>query len=78
MQGNIPSIAEIVALQNDICSAGDLREPVNLREQLVHSSGLSSEVGHAIAEMLQVCTLQTTIQSHSPSNTTCSGYQELD
>lgn len=58
LQGNIPSIAEIVALQNDICSAGDLREPVNLREQLVHSSGLSSEVGHAIAEMLQVRTLQ--------------------
>ena len=54
LQGNIPSISEIVALQNDICLAGDLREPVNLREQLVHSSGLSSEVGHAIAEMLQV------------------------
>ena len=50
----MPSIAEIVALQNDICLAGDLREPVNLREQLVHSSGLSSEVGSAIAEMLQV------------------------
>ncbi|KAK9868898.1 hypothetical protein WJX84_009064 [Apatococcus fuscideae] len=53
LQGNIPSIAQIVALQNDICCAGDLREPLNLREQLVHSSGLSSEVGHAIAEMLQ-------------------------
>ncbi len=50
---------ELMAVRNAMVRTTDLRQPMDLGEQLLGKSGLSSDVGQAMVELLQVCTLST-------------------
>ncbi|KAK9817422.1 hypothetical protein WJX74_010557 [Apatococcus lobatus] len=52
LEGTLPSRDEIICTRNLLLSAEDLRQPMNLSLQLMKSSGLSSDVGQAMAELL--------------------------
>lgn len=44
----------MVAVRNAMVSETDLRQPMDLGQQLLTSSGLSNDVGQAMVELLQV------------------------
>ena len=47
-------LEEVMAVRNAMVSTTDLRQPMNLGDQLLHRSGLSSDVGQAMVDLLQV------------------------
>lgn len=53
-QGGAPELEEMVAVRNAMVSETDLRQPMDLGQQLLTSSGLSNDVGQAMVELLQV------------------------
>lgn len=65
-QGTLPSKEEIVRTRNLLLSAEDLRQPMNLSLQLMKSSGLASDVGEAISQLLLVGPLSTLHTRHAP------------
>ena len=44
----------MVAVRNAMVRETDLRQPMDLGQQLLHSSGLSDDVGQAMVDLLQV------------------------
>ena len=59
-QGGVPELEEMVAVRNAMVRETDLRQPMDLGQQLLHSSGLADDVGQAMVNLLQVL-------SHLPS-----------
>lgn len=53
MQGSLPDVEATMAVRNAMVQAVDLRQPMDLGEQLLHRSGLSDDVGQAMVELLQ-------------------------
>ena len=53
-QGGAPELEEMVAVRNAMVQAPDLRQPLDLGQQLLDSSGLANDVGQAMVELLQV------------------------
>ncbi|KAK9822974.1 hypothetical protein WJX74_010416 [Apatococcus lobatus] len=53
LQGKTVEMPDMLGLRNAANNAKDLRQPVNLQEQLMNKSGLSKDVGAAMMEMLQ-------------------------
>ena len=47
-------LKEVMAVRNAMVGTTDLRQPLNLGDQLLHKSGLSTEVGQAMIDLLQV------------------------
>ena len=54
VQGTMPDMEQMMAVRNAMIQATDLRQPMNLGDQLLHSSGLSNDVGLAMMNLLQV------------------------
>lgn len=50
----MPPMNELVALHNMISQAGDLHQPVQLEKQLRSQSGIESDVGESLLELLKV------------------------
>ena len=55
-QGGVPELEEMVAVRNAMVRETDLRQPMDLGQQLLHSSGLADDVGQAMVDLLQVPT----------------------
>ena len=53
-QGDSMDMNEVMAVRNAMAVTTDLRQPMNLGDQLLHKSGLSSDVGQAMFDLLQV------------------------
>lgn len=56
-QESSPDLKVVLALRNAMAAANDLRQPMNLGQQLLSNSRLSKEVSQAMIEMLQVSLL---------------------
>ena len=54
LQGEATDLKEVMAVRNAMVVTTDLRQPMNLGDQLLHRSGLSSDVGQAMIDLLQV------------------------
>ncbi|KAK9843277.1 hypothetical protein WJX74_009626 [Apatococcus lobatus] len=53
IEGGAPELEEMVAVRNAMVRETDLRQPMDLGQQLLHSSGLSDDVGQAMVDLLQ-------------------------
>ncbi|KAK9868656.1 hypothetical protein WJX84_004455 [Apatococcus fuscideae] len=53
LEGTMPDMEQMMAVRNAMIQATDLRQPMNLGDQLLHSSGLSNDVGLAMMNLLQ-------------------------
>ena len=56
-QGQTPEMEELMAVRNAMVRTTDLRQPIDLGEQLMQRSGLSNDVGAAMVDLLQVLML---------------------
>ncbi|KAK9842956.1 hypothetical protein WJX74_004848 [Apatococcus lobatus] len=53
IEGDVPELEVLVAVRNAMVRETDLRQPMDLGEQLMHSSGLADDVGQAMVDLLQ-------------------------
>ncbi|KAK9863546.1 hypothetical protein WJX84_008465 [Apatococcus fuscideae] len=53
LEGDAMDLKEVMAVRNAMVGTTDLRQPLNLGDQLLHKSGLSTEVGQAMIDLLQ-------------------------
>ncbi|KAK9850625.1 hypothetical protein WJX84_003967 [Apatococcus fuscideae] len=53
LQGKPVEMSDVLELRNSANDAIDLRQPINLQEQIMNKSGLSQDVGASMMEMLQ-------------------------
>ena len=59
---------EMMAVRNAMVRPStDLRQPLNLGEQLMNRSGLDQDVGQAMVDLLQVCLACTTSFAGDPA-----------
>ena len=59
MQGGAPDMEEMMAVRNAMVRTTDLRQPMDLCDQLMNRSGLSNDVGQAMVDLLQASTILT-------------------
>ena len=71
LQGGAPELEEMVAVRNAMVRETDLRQPMDLGQQLLNSSGLADDVGEAMVNLLQVLALCVPFSEHRtrPSTT---------
>ncbi|KAK9838860.1 hypothetical protein WJX74_004693 [Apatococcus lobatus] len=53
LEGEDLNVQEVIAVRNAMVVSTDLRQPMNLGDQLLHRSGLSNDVGQAMIDLLQ-------------------------
>ncbi len=55
--GSSMDLKQVLAIRNAMVDSTDLRQPLNLDDQLLNRSGLSRDVGQAMLNLLQVTML---------------------
>ncbi|KAK9826258.1 hypothetical protein WJX74_003589 [Apatococcus lobatus] len=56
LEGGSPDFETTLAIRNAMVRSSDLRQPLALRDQLMHKSGLAQDVGQAMVALLQAPT----------------------
>ena len=67
VQGGSPDFEKMLTIRNAMVRSHDLRQPIELSDQLMHKSGLAQDVGQAMVALLQVQNLPSINPSDAES-----------